>query len=224
MGASRGGSERNDSGQSLPLVALLVALVGVAGLGLARMGGPTVARASAAAAADAAALAGAVDGRAQAEVVARANGARLVSFTRGQARNGAMEAVAEVRVGRAQARARARQDPAVSGVAGPGRAAVAGLAPALRAALQRAEALLGAPIPVVSGFRTRADQERLWRHRAANPNPVARPGTSRHERGLAFDVPRSFVTRLLSLAGRAGLCQPMPVTDPVHFELCPVRS
>jgi hypothetical protein len=28
------------------------------------------------------------------------------------------------------------------------------------------------------------------------------------------------VGRLLVVAGRAGLCQPYPRTDPVHFELC----
>lgn len=229
MGAPRGRSEqddggRNDGGQVLPLVAVLVALVGVAALTLGRVGGATVARASAVAAADAAALAGAVDGRAGAEEVARANGARLVGFSRSPSPSGAIEAVAEVRLGRARARARARQDPAVSGVVGTGRAAVAGLAPGLRAALQRAEALLGTSVPVVSGFRTRADQERLWQHRAANPYPVARPGTSRHEQGLAVDVPRSFVSRLLAVAGRAGLCQPLPASDPVHFELCAGRA
>ncbi|HYF46243.1 MAG TPA: M15 family metallopeptidase, partial [Acidimicrobiales bacterium] len=95
-----------------------------------------------------------------------------------------------------------------------------GLQPAMVAAIRRAEALLGRTIPITSGWRSRADQERLWANRASNPYPVARPGTSRHEVGLAVDVPRSFVPLLRSVAAAAGLCFPLPVTDPVHFELC----
>ena len=84
----------------------------------------------------------------------------------------------------------------------------------------RAEALLGAPVPIVSGWRSPAQQQWLWDHRATNPYPVARPGTSMHERGLAIDVPRWFVADLRSVAGAAGLCFPLPESDPVHFELC----
>jgi uncharacterized protein YcbK (DUF882 family) len=94
------------------------------------------------------------------------------------------------------------------------------LAPALQVALGRAEALLGRPVPITSGYRSPADQARLWAQRALNPYPVARPGTSAHERGVAVDVPRSFVPVLLTVAGQAGLCHPYPVADPVHFELC----
>jgi hypothetical protein len=39
-------------------------------------------------------------------------------------------------------------------------------------------------------------------------------------RGLAIDVPLSFVPALAAVAGRAGLCQPAPERDPVHFEVC----
>jgi hypothetical protein len=88
------------------------------------------------------------------------------------------------------------------------------------AAIARAEALLGRPIPIVSGFRTRAEQERLWANRATNPFPVAPPGTSNHERGLAIDVPSSFVPVLRTVAPASGLCQPLPESDPVHFEPC----
>jgi hypothetical protein len=49
---------------------------------------------------------------------------------------------------------------------------------------------------------------------------VARPGTSNHERGLAIDVPSAFVATLRGVMAVVGLCQPLPVTDPVHFELC----
>jgi hypothetical protein len=91
----------------------------------------------------------------------------------------------------------------------------------MSAALARAEALLGEPVPITSGWRSPADQQRLWDQRAGNPYPVARPGTSRHEQGLAVDVPRAFVPRLRAVAHRVGLCFPLPTTDPVHFEICP---
>lgn len=37
-------------------------------------------------------------------------------------------------------------------------------------------------------YRTYAEQYDLWIHRASNPNPVAQPGTSRHEAGFAVDL------------------------------------
>lgn len=94
------------------------------------------------------------------------------------------------------------------------------LAPEMLAALSRADALLGAAVPIASGYRSREQQQSLWDRRASNPYPVARPGTSHHEQGRAVDVPRGFVPRLLTVAAAAGLCQPMPESDPVHFEVC----
>jgi uncharacterized protein YcbK (DUF882 family) len=90
----------------------------------------------------------------------------------------------------------------------------------MRAALARAEQLLGQPVPITSGYRSTAAQAALYANRAANPYPVAVPGTSMHERGLAVDVPADFVGRLLAVAPKAGLCHPYPVDDPIHFELC----
>ena len=95
-----------------------------------------------------------------------------------------------------------------------------GLTPAMLAALARADGLLGRPVTVVSGLRTHAEQEALWERRATNPYPVARPGTSDHERGVAIDVPRGEVDDLRRVAGAAGLCQPLPAADPVHFVVC----
>jgi hypothetical protein len=67
-------------GQVVPLLALLmVAACGLV-LVLGRMAGDAVDRARAQAAADAAALAGAAGGRAEAESVAAANGARLLRW------------------------------------------------------------------------------------------------------------------------------------------------
>jgi D-alanyl-D-alanine carboxypeptidase len=203
-----------DTGQALPLITVIIAVAGLAAVVLAQLGGAAVARARAGGAADAAALAGAVDGRAAADDLARANGGSLVSFER---RGPVVEVV--VQVGRATARARAE----ATGSGGPSAAGLgerAGLAPVVLAALARAEDVLGRPVPIASGFRSRAEQERLWARRATNPYPVAVPGTSAHERGMAIDVPVSFAPLLASVAGASGLCQPLPASDPVHFEPC----
>jgi hypothetical protein len=203
------GSER---GSVTPLVAVVMVLVGVLCLGLGRLGGDANGRAKAQTAADAAALAGAADGEDEARALAVANGAEVLQIdTQG------LEVQVRVRVGDVEAWARAT-GRAFGGRTGP--SGVAGLVPELRAALERAEAFLGSEVPVTSGWRSYAEQERLWRRRGSNPYPVAPPGTSSHERGRAVDVPRAFVARLRAIAGRAGLCQPFPATDPVHFELC----
>ena len=201
---------RGQSGQVLPLVALVLLGLGAAALLIGRLGGAAVNRARAVAAADTVALAGAAGDRHQADAVAAANGARVLRFerVRGDTR-------VRVAVGPAEATARARPvDP-------PGGGGAPGLAPALRAALARAEQLLGRAVPVTSGWRSRAEQAALWADRLRNPFPVAPPGTSKHERGLAVDVPTAFLPLLLPVADRAGLCRPFPVADPVHFELCP---
>jgi uncharacterized protein YcbK (DUF882 family) len=124
-------------------------------------------------------------------------------------------------VGPAEATGRARRSgDRDDGTGGSGTGATKGLAPAMRAALARAEQLLGAPVPITSGFRSAEAQAALYANRAANPYPVAAPGSSMHERGLAIDVPADFVPRLLAVASRAGLCQPYPADDPIHFEVC----
>jgi hypothetical protein len=96
-----------------------------------------------------------------------------------------------------------------------------GLATPTRVALARAEGLLRQPVPVTSGFRTRAQQQTLYAQRAKSPFLVVPPGTSAHERGLAIDVPQAFVPRLLQVSAQVGLCHPYPDTDPIHFEVCP---
>ncbi len=215
-------SGREESGQVLPLVALMIVVMGGGCLALGRLGGAAVARAQAVTAADAAALAGAADTKEAAASAAGWNGARLLSYEE-------LGTDVRVKVERAGARAtaRARKVAATGDVFfddHPGPAtSQRGLAPAMRNALERAGAALGAPVPVTSGFRSRAQQAALFANRGANPFPVAVPGTSRHELGLAVDVPVSFVPRLLSVASGVGLCQPFPRTDPVHFELCTRR-
>lgn len=209
------GCERYERGSITPLLALLVLAVGGLSLGLGRLGGDAVAAAQARTAADAAALAGAAEGQAAAHDVVVANGGELVSFvTEGD------EVQVQARVHDAVAVARARRTGSVFDPAATATGNVGGLAPAMKAALARAEALLGGPVPITSGWRSPAKQRVLWDNRGSNPFPVARPGTSAHERGLAVDVPRSFVPRLAAVAGASGLCQPLPRTDPIHFELC----
>ena len=201
---------RNERGSATPLLALLVVMLAGLGFGLGRLGGLVNTRAAAQSAADAAALAGAAAGEGAARELAAANGAEVRRLERDDG-----EVEVEVRIGRVTAVARAA---GAGGVGGGVRAA--GLVPELRAALVQAGRLLGAPVPITSGWRSTATQQRLYDARRANPFPVARPGTSMHERGRAVDVPRSFVARLAAVAPAVGLCHPWPETDPVHFELC----
>jgi hypothetical protein len=219
-------SKSNDRGQTTVLGVFLLGLAALLMIGLVAMGATLRDRAQARNAADAAALAGAAEGKGSATEIAAANGGRLTRYgSRGR------EVIVAVAVGRVDAYARARQRPpvvvarspiGVPGGEGPhvGTGVRAGLAPEMLAALSRADALLGRPVPIASGLRSRAQQQALWDRRAQNPYPVARPGTSHHEQGRAVDVPRGFVPQLLTVAAAAGLCQPMPQSDPVHFEVC----
>lgn len=75
---------------------------------------------------------------------------------------------------------------------------------------------------ITSGRRSSADQLRLWRNRRNNRYPVARPGTSKHERGLAFDLPRGphleafgHWAPLVGLRWGGLFSRP----DPIHFEV-----
>lgn len=204
-----------ERGSVTPLVALLVVLVGGACFAIGRLGEVAVRSARAQLAADAAALAGAGGGEGEARSLASANGADVVRWS-----PDGDEVEVAVRIGDIAAVARA-----AGAESGPGGTSGAGadertLVPELQAALDRAATLLGRPVPISSAVRTRAEQQRLYDDRGANPYPVARPGMSAHERGRAVDVPQSFVARLVAIGARAGLCQPWPESDPVHFELC----
>lgn len=202
----RFGTER---GQALPLVLVIMAVAVGASLLLGQLGRRAVQGAQAQTAADAAALAGAAEGPGAAAELARRNGS-----TGSDVRGTVGDVTVTVRVGEAGAIAHAQAPSPPTGVG------TDGLTPEMAAAVARAGALLGEPVPISSGWRSRAQQAALWARRDTNPYPVARPGTSMHERGLAIDVPRSFVASLRSVAAAVGLCQPLPLSDPVHFELC----
>ena len=207
--------KRDQRGSTLPFMVLAIVLAGVIVVLLGRVGGAATSRAGARNAADAAALAGAAAGWSAADELAKANGAELISY-----KEMGNDTEVRVRVGLAEATGRARRTGDRDGQGGGGTGTTKGLAPAMRAALARAEQILGHPVPITSGYRSTEAQAALYANRAANPYPVAAPGSSMHERGLAIDVPADFVPRLLAIAPRAGLCQPYPADDPIHFEVC----
>lgn len=208
----------NDRGQVTALMILAVALAALLLLAAGQLGRAASDRAQARTAADAAALAGAAEGEEMAEQLAEANGGRLESYA---IEDG--EVVVKVSVDGVHAYSRARAVRAGGVGNGVAPRDPGGLAPAMAAAVARAEGMLGQPIPVASGYRSPQEQQALWDNRHNNPYPVARPGSSMHERGFAIDVPSGFVDQLLTVASAAGLCQPLPVSDPIHFELCGVR-
>ena len=194
---------------------MALALAGALLLALGALGERAVADARARTAADAAALAGAAEGEDAARAVAEDNDGTVVAWAVAGAR---VRVEVEVQ-GRHAVAAAERLGPPPGADGGP----TDGLTPELLDAIARAEALLGGALPITSGWRSPAQQQWLWDHRDTNPYPVARPGTSKHERGLAIDVALWFVPDLLTVAAEAGLCHPLPTTDPVHFELCPPR-
>jgi hypothetical protein len=76
----------------------------------------------------------------------------------------------------------------------------------------------GEPLPITSGFRDTSKQSQLFSNRASNPNLVAPPGFSSHEKGMGIDilpgVPDSFLANY-------GLHRPYGAKDPVHVEINP---
>ena len=183
-----------ERGQVLPLMAVVIVVAGGVCVAAGKLGGRAVEAAQAATAADAAALAGAAAGRGAAEEAAEANGGRLTAMESAGTDTRVSVSVA----GRVSASARARRSGGTGG----------GPAPAMRAALARAAQLVGGPVPIVA------------------PSPDEHgsgDATTRHERGLAVDVPPSFAARLAPVAAAAGLCRPYADVHPSHFEVCPHR-
>lgn len=81
-------------------------------------------------------------------------------------------------------------------------------------ALQKAIQARGVKLLVNSSYRTIAQQMLLFNDRFKNPNPVAPPGRSNHQTGLAIDIedPRGWEPFLIAQGW-----QPLPGDDP-HFD------
>lgn len=231
--ATRDRATAKDRASILPLVCAITcfALWGLATA--SRLAGHAVAAAKSDAAAEAAAL-GAALGLDERQI-AIANGANVLWTNRRPSGVSEVEPAESLEVGviyqgmRAVASAVPPSGGAMTGggAASRGGGRRNGLAPEMLGALEKADRLLSgrsmaSPVPIVSGYRSVEEQMALWARRATNPYPVAPPGKSAHNRGMAVDVPRSWVGPLLSVAHEAGLCQPFPGRDPIHF--APVES
>jgi hypothetical protein len=68
----------------------------------------------------------------------------------------------------------------------------------LEAAKQAWKQQTGKDLPVTSGFRTTEEQANLYKNKDSNPNLVAKPGTSKHEKGEAADIPLSVPDSFLN--------------------------
>lgn len=96
----------------------------------------------------------------------------------------------------------------------------AGENPGFLSALAELAAFEHAPVSINSGYRSTQKQAQLYANRASNPNPVAKPGTSLHEKGLAADGTIGGVpigTLPDALLARFGLAR-VP-GDPVHVQV-----
>lgn len=93
----------------------------------------------------------------------------------------------------------------------------AGLQPQVIAAIIYAKAH-GWPGQVISGFRSFAEQSKLYQE-LHGKSPVAFPGTSDHEKGIAIDVtdPTGFAAALQGAPAGARLIQGTSFGDPGHF-------
>lgn len=90
------------------------------------------------------------------------------------------------------------------------------------------KALADKGVPITSGIRSAADQQRLWDEsvKAGRPGktkegyPIAKPGTSGHENG-DIDVSTSVTKEGRKALALAGYYQPNPEKDPVHWAKIP---
>lgn len=86
--------------------------------------------------------------------------------------------------------------------------------------LPRVARELGFSARVTSGYRSTKKQAWLYDRylRGLQEYPVAPPGTSDHERGLALDVVSTDPDKLVALLTEVGLTWAGP-SDPVHFTM-----
>jgi hypothetical protein len=76
----------------------------------------------------------------------------------------------------------------------------------------------GKDLPITSGYRTTEEQAKLFQNRQSNPNLVAPPGKSKHEKNEAADIPAEVPDSFLE---QFGLHRPHGKKDPVHVEANP---
>jgi D-alanyl-D-alanine carboxypeptidase-like protein len=74
---------------------------------------------------------------------------------------------------------------------------------------------LGLHPRVTSGFRSYTEQSQLWMTRKGNKNPVAAPGTSQHEFGLAYDLVADDPGTAVYVGQALGMV--WSESDPVHY-------
>lgn len=79
---------------------------------------------------------------------------------------------------------------------------------------------MGFSARVTSGYRSRSKQAWLYNRwlQGLQEYPVAPPGSSDHEKGLALDVVSTDTPKLVALLTSAGLSWAGPA-DPVHFSM-----
>jgi hypothetical protein len=78
----------------------------------------------------------------------------------------------------------------------------------------------GKKMRINSAKRDSEDQERLynaWIARGKTGMPVGKPGTSRHEHGIAVDIQNYGDPKAVTAMNNQGLYQKVP-NDPVHFQ------
>jgi len=100
---------------------------------------------------------------------------------------------------------------------------MAGLHPTLKTISRNLPAVaqsLGFQARVTSGYRSYQKQAALYRRyiQGLQPYPVAVPGTSDHEKGLALDVVSTNPPELVRLLSSVGLYW-AGEADPVHFTM-----
>ena len=94
-------------------------------------------------------------------------------------------------------------------------------------AAEQYNAATGGKITVNSAKRETEDQQRLWDEsiEAGRPGisptgmPMAKPGTSKHEKGLAIDIQNYKDPAAVTAMNKQGLFQTVMPSDPVHFTL-----
>jgi hypothetical protein len=224
---------------SILFVACSLVLSLLCGTVIVALGGAVQTRARAQTAADAAALAavyesgpyGTANPEQRAREYARRNDARLIDCDCVQ---GATEMEVEVVLDGFRARARAviELDKLAPAPLSPyGSSTSSGLQPAMKRAVDRLIEASNGHVHLVSGTRSTARQTELW-HEALEKygdpeiadNWVARPGTSKHEAGLAVDLggDLGLAVRLVDELGLP-LWRPMS-WEPWHFELTGSRG